>query len=304
MKIESGSGSGDLPRPQSLRSPTEHQGIDFGDRGQRSAPRQSAFGMGTNSTVDLIADHLRHTPPDWDSIFAQIKEMPKAPDTHPDMVGLVGEIHVNQAVKALASSPDFEGDIDLDPIPSGTEAGDYFFYRDKKNNMSVRTVSNGLGVTEYDLFIEAEGLPVIGEVRITDNRHGMYRKGHGFTRMIEPETVEKKLAPIEALYESGDAAGYIAIATNDVILEDYQTGEYTGTRQPPYDTPEKRFLEQGGIIVTLPFTLGNISAEVFEYRKTGKGVRKNKSELKGKGLQSGLLDKFPDLASKWTLKDR
>jgi hypothetical protein len=262
--------------------------------------RPLPFALTANETTLILADDIHSKPPEWDTLFSHLDEM-NFKGNHESTVGLVGEVHVNNVVNEFAERGDVKEIVVLNPIEPGLIKGDFHFKRNKSGNMVAVEASTKHPVAEYDFFLEAEGLPVVGEVRIAGHRFQGNRGEQGWAHLVTPKTIEKKLKPIRKHYANADDPeqyGYVIVTVPDVILPAYHTGMYEGQHAPLENSLEEIFIQRGGVLVSLPFDLEEVNDEVSRYRRTAPGMRGSTSELTDNRIRELLLAKFPPKRNK------
>jgi hypothetical protein len=248
----------------------------------------SGVKLATNPTIEYIAAELRVAMPDWKNIFERMRYKPL---TFSQAVGLAGELHVNNVINEIAANPDMTQTIDLQPLALEYPEGTHRLVKTPDGNVIASDIATNQNSAEYDFFLEAEGLALAGEVRITRKRESIRKFGGGLISLFQEETIAAKLKPLEPYYPSDEGQvnlGYAVVGMREAVLPEYHKGYYEGDVDDIPDSPEKAFLERGGVLVTLPFGLKEAKDRVEDFFSSQTSGHRNTSYITYKPLQQAL----------------
>lgn len=196
--------------------------------------KTTAPSLKTNSTLLDITERISKDFPDSDILLATLtpKQLEKMNggktngSKNGDTLGHLAEAHLVQNLKSLSSE---FSDLTVNPIPNGTETDDFVFRIYGEHNYVVHNKNTGAAYIEYDAFTLVDNLPVIWEVKL----------GYSYTEAIKHKRVKKIFEPLTQYYGES-AVGYVVVTPKTSIDET--------------NDAQKKFIERGGIIVTLPVT--------------------------------------------------
>lgn len=207
----------------------------------------------TNPTLLKVIERITGNIPDPDVLLATLnpKQLEKMNGDktnggkNGDILGHLAETHLAQSLISLSEV--FPGLV-VNPIPNGTETDDFVFRVYGDHNYVVHKKNTGAAYIEYDAFTLVDGLPVVWEVKF----------GYSYNGALKNKRVKKILEPLTQYY--GDStAGYVVVTPKASVDES--------------NDAQNKFIERGGILVTLPVTKTEFTEEVqstIETRKTHK----------------------------------
>ncbi len=210
---------------------------------QEYAIPQLNVNLATNQTVAGLCRIIETKPFNWNTLLGTVRTIRDADRT--SMHGLVAELHLQQLLGQTAIP------LRIDPIASGTQTDSYSFRKDSKGRL-VAYDQQGRTVAEYDALIEADGLPVVIEVKAS-NRASRGSTSHSLDTALTVGGINRRFAPLKEYYNT-NTFGYIVTTTRNAIQ--------------PNSLTQQCFQERGGILIPLPASLkdikGAIKATVFD----------------------------------------
>ena len=169
--------------------------------------------------------------------------------------GELGEAMVRAALEHAASN---NKNISLDPIEDGVRSENYVFRRQSDGRLYAHSLNSegkeGDQVVEYDevvLVHSKEGdIPVIIEAKVQNvDGSGRMRK---VKDVMRKESVERILGPVRDLFQT-DNVGMVVVTTDEI--HEARTGDV-----------ERQFLEEGGVVVSMPVDMTWIWAQMLNSR--------------------------------------
>lgn len=186
----------------------------------------------TNRTLCDLAGFIGNTPVEFDALT---RHGDFAIDDS-NIPGLYAERHVIYVI-TQASQTGIVGDVELDPIPEGTETKTYRITRSNTHGKGWHAVTkrDKKARTEYDGLGIADGLAFAVEVKSGKSTS---------TLKFDDTALRKKFHPLQEYFRT-DRFGYLAASPRNAM---------TGIRL-------ERFKERGGVVVQFPITRGAFRSE-------------------------------------------
>lgn len=217
---------------------------------QRGEPSSGELRLTTNPGLDYIINALPAAQINLDTIAASA--ISNTPYFNPAWLteGALFELYMKAALKYTIEKGKSErkisntGEYLPDYIGINAENA-YRFIRNKGLTQNIIPIDAGCrNVTDYDAFIDIDGLPTILSARISkmtilkDSKTYLGR----LTALQKPEYISKIFAPLQAVYPGRNHFGYVIVTTGDIV-QNLKSIEINN-----------KFIKEGGVIIGMNMT--------------------------------------------------
>lgn len=203
------------------------------------------------STAEAIAT----TSPNWEQIEKAAQKHHQTLKDDNNAISAFSELYLDNVFEKIVTESD--GRIVLNPIPHGAETEHFTFYTNKYEHTTVSqkiiTPEGTRGrqpITEYDTLAEIDGIPTIGELKLTQGQNSMQRRV--IRRSLNNHNINRKFEPLREYY--GDRSfGYIFVGAQE-------------TTEVSDERAEQKFINKGGIVIPFPVSIANLEARVARFK--------------------------------------
>ena len=197
--------------------------------------------LSTNNTLDELLKFITSEPMQWDTLIEYLRRSGLTLDQVSSLKssrGDLAEAYIDMMLRQFSAQGN---DVIIHPIKTGDATENFRF--DYEYGIISHLVAKwdnpdpGSVYAEYDGLVDAEGLPVVFEVKTTLRKTSASRSS-GFNPSIKPPRINQLFAPIIELFPNTKNFGYVVLCMPEIIN--------------PTSDLQGKFAELGGILRPLP----------------------------------------------------